>query len=71
MNFRITPESLHVRYFPPRRGSSVATERAGWRFRLYWSLVGLFSGVTRKAILKQIKAEAEAAVEKSLHWLIA
>lgn len=30
-----------------------------WKFRLYWSLVGPFSGLIRKAILKQVKIEAE------------
>jgi hypothetical protein len=33
---------------------------AFWKFRLYWSLVGPFSGLIRKAILKQVKAEAES-----------
>jgi hypothetical protein len=31
-----------------------------WKFRLYWSLVGPFSGLIRKAILKQVKTEAES-----------
>jgi hypothetical protein len=34
-------------------------------FRLYWSLVGPFSGLMRKAILKQIKLEAELAACES------
>lgn len=33
---------------------------ARWKFRLYWSLVGPFSGVIRKAILKQVKDRAES-----------
>jgi hypothetical protein len=30
-----------------------------WKFRLYWSVVGPFSGLMRKAILKKMKTEAE------------
>jgi hypothetical protein len=32
-----------------------------WKFRLYWSVVGPFSGLIRKAILNQVKAAAESA----------
>lgn len=31
-----------------------------WKFGAYWGLVGPFSGLIRKAILKQVKAKAEA-----------
>lgn len=31
-----------------------------WKFRLYWGVVGPFSGLIRKAILKQVKRKAEA-----------
>ena len=31
-----------------------------WKFRLYWSVVGPFSGLIRKAILKQVKIESES-----------
>ena len=33
---------------------------AWWKFRLYWSLVGPFSGLIRKAILKHVKTKAES-----------
>jgi hypothetical protein len=33
---------------------------ARWKFRTYWSLVGPFSGLIRLAMLKQVKAKAEA-----------
>ena len=33
---------------------------AFWKFRLYWTVVGPFSGLMRKAILKQIKTAAES-----------
>jgi hypothetical protein len=31
-----------------------------WKFRAYWSLIGPFSGLIRKAILQQVKVKAEA-----------
>ena len=31
-----------------------------WKFRLYWSVVGPFSGLMRKAILKQVQTKAES-----------
>lgn len=34
---------------------------AAWKFGAYWSLVGPFSGLIRKELLKHIKAKAEAA----------
>ena len=36
---------------------------ARWKFRLYWSLVGPFSGLIRKAILKQVKTKAESKAQ--------
>jgi hypothetical protein len=33
-----------------------------WKFRLYWSFVGPFSGLVRKAILKRVKTQAESIV---------
>ena len=32
-----------------------------WKFRIYWSLIGPFSGLIRKAILQQVKTKAEGA----------
>jgi len=34
--------------------------QALWKFRLYWSVVEPFSGLIRKAILKQVKVAAES-----------
>jgi hypothetical protein len=31
-----------------------------WKFGIYWSLVGPFSGLIRKAILKQVRTKAES-----------
>ena len=36
-----------------------------WKFRFYWSLVGLFSGLIRKAILKQVKTRAESILKQA------
>jgi hypothetical protein len=36
-----------------------------WKFRSYWSLVGPFSGLIRKAILKQVKTEAESILTEA------
>ena len=36
-----------------------------WKFRLYWSAVGPFSGLIRKAILQQIKDKAESAFSEA------
>jgi hypothetical protein len=33
------------------------------KFRLYWTLVGPFSGMTRTALLKQVKRRAEASTQ--------
>jgi len=33
---------------------------ARWKFRAYWTLVGPFSGLIRKAILKHVKTQAES-----------
>jgi hypothetical protein len=37
---------------------------AFWKFRLYWSFVGPFSGLMRKVILKQVKTQAESIVAR-------
>lgn len=60
-NFKLTPKRSH--------GTLLSTETriecfgwpAWWKFRLYWSLIAPFSGVMRKAMLRQVKAEAESA----------
>jgi hypothetical protein len=42
--------------------------KALWRFRLYWSVVGPFSGLIRKAILKQVKVAAEIGAPRH-EWI--
>jgi hypothetical protein len=36
-----------------------------WKVRIYWSLVGPFSGLMRKAILKRAKTEAESTLTEA------
>jgi hypothetical protein len=40
-------------------------QAALWKFRIYWSVVGPFSGLIRKVILKHVKAEAESTLMKA------
>jgi hypothetical protein len=60
------------RWFVPWKLSTTSTQpwnygrAALWKFRLYWSLVGPFSGLIRKAILKHVKTEAESTVTQAL-----
>ena len=63
-NFRLQPET-------PEKGSTLlSTETriqcfgraALWKFGIYWSLVGPFSGLIRKAILNQVKTKAESSI---------
>jgi len=61
-NFRLSAE------LPETEGTILSTETriqcfgraALWKFGVYWSLVGPFSGLIRKAILKQVKTKAES-----------
>ena len=63
-NFRLSAES------PETGGTILSTETriqcfgraALWKFRAYWSLVGPFSGLIRKEILKHVKAKAESQI---------
>jgi hypothetical protein len=36
-----------------------------WKFRIYWSLVGPFSGLIRKAILERVKTQAESILTEA------
>ncbi len=60
MNFRIRPETPDCNVLSTETRIQCCDLAAWWKFRLYWALAGRFSGVIRKAILKQVKAEAEA-----------
>ena len=36
---------------------------ARWKFRIYWSLVGPFSGLIRRELLQAVKTKAESKIE--------
>lgn len=63
VNFRVRPD---------RGGTVLSTEtrvqgcdrNARWKFRLYWALIEIFSGVIRGALLQQVKRETEAGRER-------
>jgi hypothetical protein len=61
--------NFRLRAAPPEaNGTFLSTETriqcfgpaALWKFRIYWLLIGPFSGLIRKAILKQAKTRAES-----------
>jgi hypothetical protein len=70
MNFRLRSGPLHTVLSTETRIQCFG-RAAWWKFHLYWALVGPFSGMIRKAILKQVKTEAEVAVERPLEERIA
>jgi hypothetical protein len=66
MNFALRPESLRGTVLSTETRIKCCDRTAWWKFCLYWALIPPFSGVIRKAILKQAKAEAAAEEAKSL-----
>ena len=69
-NFKLRSESPETETEPETKTETtvLSTETrvqcfggsARWKFRLYWSLIAPFSGLIRKAILKQVKTKAES-----------
>ena len=62
-NFRLKTESPKCTVLSTETRIKCFGRAALWKFRIYWRLVSPFSGVIRKAILKQVKTEAESTVE--------
>jgi hypothetical protein len=58
-NFRLRTESSKWTVLSTETRIKCFGRAALWKFRIYWSLVGPFSGLMRKAILKRVKTEAE------------
>jgi hypothetical protein len=62
-NFKLTTESANSQ--PTLLSTETRIQRFGraarWKFGAYWSLVGPFSGLIRKELLKHVKAKAEEA----------
>jgi len=61
LNFRVRPGPLHYSVLSTETRILCFGRAARWKFRLYWALVRPFSGLIRKAILRQVKEEAESA----------
>lgn len=59
-NFKLRAESPESTLLSTETRIKCFGQAALWKFRIYWSLVGPFSGLMRKAILKQIKTEVES-----------
>jgi hypothetical protein len=64
-NFRLRTESPKCTVLSTETRIKCFGRAALWKFRLYWSLVGPFSGLIRKAILKQVKTEAESILPEA------
>jgi hypothetical protein len=62
-NFRLRTESPECTVLSTETRIKCFGRAALWKFRVYWSLIGQFSGLIRKAILKQVKTEAEAILK--------
>jgi hypothetical protein len=58
-NFRLEADSPRSTVLSTETRIKCLGLAAWWKFRIYWNLVGPFSGLMRNAILKQAKADAE------------
>ena len=59
-NFTLTPASKDQTVLATETRAKCFGRSALWKFRLYWFLIGPFSGLIRKSMLKQIKVAAES-----------
>jgi len=59
-NFRLRAESPESTILSTETRIQCLGRAALWKFGIYWSVVGPFSGLIRKAILKQVKTKAES-----------
>jgi hypothetical protein len=64
-NFRLRTESPKCTVLSTETRIKCFGRSALWKFRLYWSLVGPFSGLIRKTILKQVKTKAESILTEA------
>ena len=64
-NFRLRVESPRCTVLSTETRIKCFGRAALWMFRIYWSLVGPFSGFIRKTILKQVKTEAESSLTQA------
>lgn len=61
-NFKLRADSPEGTFLSTETRIKCFGLAALWKFRIYWSLVGPFSGLIRKAILKHVKAKAESTL---------
>ena len=61
-NFKLRTESPKCTVLSTETRIKCFGRAALWKFRFYWSLVSPFSGLIRKAILKQVKTEGESTL---------
>jgi hypothetical protein len=59
-NFKLRADSSESTVLSTETRIKCFGRAALWKFRIYWSLVGPFSGLMRKAILKRVKSEAQS-----------
>jgi hypothetical protein len=64
-NFRLRAESPKETVLSTETRIKCFGLAALWKFRTYWILVAPLSGVIRKAILKQVKTEAESILTEA------
>jgi hypothetical protein len=64
-NFRLRADSPESTVLSTETRIKCFGQAAMWKFRIYWSLVGPFSGLMRKVILKRAKAEAESKATRA------
>ena len=64
-NFKLRADSTGSTVLSTETRVKCFGSAAFWKFRLYWTLVGPFSGLMRKAILKQVKTDTESKATRS------
>lgn len=60
-NFSLVEESQVVTRLATETRVRCLDDRSRWRFRLYWSIIGPFSGLIRREILRTIRKAAESS----------
>jgi len=61
-NFKLRADSPEGTFLSTETRIKCFGSAALWKFRIYWGLIGPFSGFIRKAILKHVKAKAESTL---------
>jgi hypothetical protein len=63
-NFKLRADSSETTNLSAETRIKCFGKAASWKFRLCWRLVGPFSGLLRKAILKPVKLASESTVKE-------